>query len=274
MFAEIKSKDELKKLGRLNHLTIWGSRFNFLRSHSGIRPARLCGLMGTTGSGKSSLLKAIIPDTLKDCIDEYQCLLWLTEEKPNRYASGLLFNDPEISFKHLKIFHEDKIPEEIRGNLDQLIAFFKEVIIESKARVVFLDNITTSKLYSSYFGERGQAKLIEHLKEFCYEFKITVFFLVHTNKNINDSLNRLMVGEDVRGSNQAFMACDYFYILQRFNLNNERFTFIQTVKHRDHELKHTVFKLKYDYGKYIGDTVIDFNSLNEHFKNRNFLGKR
>ena len=42
------------------------TRFNFLREIYGIRPSMLTGVIGTTGSGKSTLIKSIVADSIKN----------------------------------------------------------------------------------------------------------------------------------------------------------------------------------------------------------------
>jgi archaellum biogenesis ATPase FlaH len=269
--TKMPTEKEVNDALKYHQIFLWETRFDFLKCTQGIRQSSLIGLLGTTGSGKSSLFKSIIADSCDN-----KCLVWLTEETRENYSGGIKASKHDTLYDNIRFFHEDDIGEEIRNNLDDLIKYIIDLIVGSGVRIVFLDNITTSCLYSSHFGEKGQAKVITTLKNFAHNNKITIFFMAHTQKNINnDSVNKLISGEDIRGTNQAFMAADYFYILQRFE-SDEIFTFIRVVKHRYHtDLSKKSYQLEYDRaGFYKKDCFISFETINEHFQKRNFLGKR
>lgn len=271
MLKKAPSLDVIAKNSQIHHLALWDSRFDFLKATNGIRPACLIGLMGTTGTGKSTLVKSVIADSCGD----NPVMVWLSEEPISQYVAGIKKARQTVSFDNILFYHEDDIGEAVKENLDDLLFYFFEKITESGCRVVFMDNITTSCLYSSHFGEKGQAKVINAFKKFCHNKKITIFYLIHTAKQITDNSGKLIQGEDVRGSNSSFMASDYFYILQRFEVGTKFFTFLRIVKHRYHEsITHKYFVLNYLDGHYYSDTKTDFGVINKAFLDRNYLGKR
>ena len=223
--------EKIKQASQKHQIALWDSRFDFLKITKGIRPSCLIGLMGTTGTGKSTLLKSIIADSAS----EFSVMVWLSEEPVSQYVSGIEKATRGANFQNILFCHEDDIGEAVKESLDDLLFYFFEKITESGARIVFLDNITTSALYSSSFGDKGQTKVINALKKFCHKRDITILYLVHTAKNVSDNSGKLIRGEDVRGTNMSYMASDYFYILQRFEIGSSFFTFLRVDKHRYHE---------------------------------------
>lgn len=271
MFKPVPDKAALEKLAGRHQITLWGSRFEFLRCTAGIRPASLIGLLGTTGTGKSSVAKAIVAD----CAMEAPLFLWLNEETPEEYAVGLQRAKANLNRENIIMFHEDQLSASVKKDLDQILFCVFESIIQAGVKLVILDNITSSCLYDSHFGEAGQAKVIDEFRRFTRKNGITIFFLIHTDKNTNNNSGKLISGENVRGTNRSFMAADYFYILQRFDVNNAFFTFITIAKHRNHpELRTKYFRLNYTAGHYSSDEAIDFERVNNAFNDRNYLGKR
>lgn len=265
------SIEQIEKSAQVHHIALWDSKFDFLKATQGIRPACLIGLMGTTGTGKSTLLKAIIADTAQD----HPVMVWLTEEPVVQYVAGIKKSKQTTNFENILFFHEDDLGESTKEKVDDLLFYFFEKVVESGCRIVFMDNITTSAFYSSHFGEKGQSRVIDALKKFAHKNKITIFFLIHTAKNVTDNSGKLIMGEDVRGSNKSFITADYFYILQRFEVASKFFTFIRIIKHRYHEnVTHKYFILNYIDGHYYSDTKTDFAVINKAFLDRNYLGKR
>lgn len=263
--------EQIERSAQVHRVALWDSRFDFLKATNGIRPACLTGLMGTTGTGKSTLLKSIIADSAQD----YPVMVWLTEEPVSQYVAGIKKSKHSANFENILFFHEDDLSDSIKNNLDDLLFYFFEKVIESGAKIVFMDNVTTSSFYSSHFGEKGQARAMDHFRKFAHENKITIFYLIHTAKNVTDNSGKLIQGEDVRGSNKSFIMSDYFYILQRFEIGQKFFTFVRIVKHRYHEnITHKYFVLNYINGYYFSDSGVLFEEINKSFMDRNYLGKR
>jgi len=269
-FESVPEVSALKREEQLSAVTFWGSRFNFLMAHNGLRPARVHWLLGTTGSGKTSLMSSIIADSAA----EYPVLVILTEETVNRYAPNILKASPKLNQENLKFISEREIPASARGDQKKLITWLETRIVEAGVRLVFWDNITTSSLFSQRFGNAGQEETVLRIRDLAESLEVAFFIAIHTEKKVTDNMGRLIMGEDVRGTQQSFIGADFFYILQRFEVGNVFYPFIRTVKHRGYEPKDKIHLLHFGNGIYIKDTASNFDKMNEVFCHRNVLGKQ
>lgn len=256
------------------------SRFEFLKEINGIRPGILHALMGLSSSGKSTVLKSVVADTIKSC----KVLLWLSEEEAAFYSKGIveayIGNDLQQKKKNIVWFEEsdDENQEEIEAvkkNPNKAADYIIDVIIQSGCEVVFFDNITTSELYQE-FSPQVQSTIIGKIRSFCGKSGVAFFFLTHTSKNINIYLNRLLTSEDVQGSSGVSKKTEVFFILQTFEIASSKVSFINIAKSRPVEggVKNKFFNLKFSVNKYVGDRPCEFNVLNEAFRLRNKLTER
>lgn len=269
-FDSIPSPDKLAQDARLNGVVIWESRFQFLLCHNGLRPSRVHWLLGTTGSGKTTILKSVMGDSAR----EYPVLIYTTEEDVKRYGPGILKASPQVPRENLKFMSEREIPPDCRSDLKKLLTWFESRIIESGCRLVFMDNLTTSVFFSQRFGIAGQEEAVLKLSEISERLEVTFFIALHTEKKVTDNMGRLIMGEDCRGTQQSFIKADFFYILQRFEVGNVYHPFIRVVKHRDYEPKERSYLLSYANGVYTKDQSVSFDKMNEVFIQRNVLGKQ
>jgi energy-coupling factor transporter ATP-binding protein EcfA2 len=250
---------------------IYPSRFAFLNEHLGIRPGCLHGLLGTTGSGKSSLLRSIISDTA----EHSKVLVWLSEEQVDDYQLGIIQTNKNVNLSNLLFFEETGLGQAEYESVDETIDCFCENAIKAQVDVIFLDNLTTSFMYSDNWGVRGQGKVIERLHDFTIETGIPIFFAIHTRKDVGANSRKEIVGEDIRGNNQAFQKTQYFYVLQRFSTKGGYQTFISIKKNRHHTINQNTFYLNFnrDRNYYDRDKAVSFEAFNKAFKDRDFLGK-
>jgi ABC-type thiamine transport system ATPase subunit len=239
------------------------TRFNFLKEIRGIRPATMMGLLGTPGSGKSTLTKSIVADTA-----EYtKVLIYLTEEDPRDYQ--ILLNVLNTKLENVVFLHEKNLF--FQGmTLEQQKMYFEEAVVASGANVIFFDNVTTSALYES-LNVRGQGDMVHFFRSLCERKQLTMFYVAHTKKDVTDNQGSLIEGEDVRGSNQLFQQSQYFFILQNISVNNDMFPMLRIRKHRFHEVKKKFFLLGFESSAYRFDRAIDFEYIADIFKQRNQL---
>lgn len=260
---------QIQKEDQLSRVSFWYSRFHFLKEVNGIRPARVAYLLGTTGTGKTTLLASIIADSAMDS----KVLVILSEESPSRYAKTIYTANPGVNKENIKFVLEKDIPEDVRADQKKIWSWLQLYIIESGVRLVFWDNLTSSPSFSQRFGAQGQEWIVLKVREFCENMQIAFFIVMHTSKTITDNMGRYIEGEDVRGTQQSFISADFFYIFQRFSVGKLFYPFIRTVKHRGTSPKEKIHLLYFGNGAYLKDNPSTYEEMNEVFMKRNVLGK-
>lgn len=251
-----------------NHLLIQKaeSRFKFLNGHYGLRPGLAHGVLGTPGSGKSTLVKSILADTA----ERLKCLAYLTEEEIKEYQGKL--DILKCNMDNVVFLREKDIDTNNFPSLDSLLMYLFEEFLGAGIQALFWDNLTTSKIYEA-LKPNMQGYFFTKLQTFCSENDIIFVYVAHTKQGISDNHRQMIEGEDMRGTAYAFTQSPYFYIFQRFTIDTKVYAFVHVRKHRFHELEHKHFLLNFKEGIYHDDRQLEFSALNEFFKQRNYLGK-
>lgn len=262
------SSEKIAEFEKSQHMTFFPSRYSFLKDHKGLRPNCLHGFFGTMGSGKSTLAKCIIAEAASG----KKILVWHTEETIVEYQALIQYLDRSV-IQNIVFVHEKDIPETIRESQDSLFEYFVQMVEESGCAIVFIDNITTSRLYNGYFGMKGYAKtsdfLITFVKKYC-----SVFYVAHTDSSITDNYSKVVTPENIRGPIDLPMVTEYAYIMQRFTTNEKKYNLLRTAKHRHHEKAGGWYALKFEQRAYVGDGKVTFELVNRIFKTRDFLGRK
>lgn len=262
------SKEEVSKFREMNLKQTARSRFNFLNVHYGLRPGLAHGILGTPGSGKSTLVKSIVSDTA----EKMEVLIYLTEENIAQYQAKL--DDLKCNMKNVLFIQERDISiTSFNNSLTNLITYVTEEILISGAKAFFYDNLTTSKIYEALKPQQ-QGEFFTAIQLFCEKNDIIFVYVAHTKQGISDNHRNLIEGEDMRGSAYPFTQSPYFYIFQRFTIGTKIYAFIRVRKRRFHEIDQEIFLLNFKDGVYVDDRFLEFNKLNEFFKQRNHLGKK
>lgn len=268
MIQGFASQGEINQ--RVNHKSFqfWESRFEFLNATKGIRPKNLCGLLGTTGAGKTSLLQSIIVDTAK----ETPVLVFLSEECVSDYEDGILLQTRDRAvLDNIKFFHEASIDTELIQSVDEYINLLKMAAKDAGAAIIFLDNLSTSLFYSDSLTPAEQNLAATKLFRFCETTGITLFYACHTTATARDGMGKLFTPEDVRGCKQIAIRSSFFYIIQRLDAGDERYNILRIYKHRGFPGKAGFYSLKWEGSRYVRDAKISYSILNEMFKRRNQL---
>lgn len=193
----------------------------------------MTGLLSTTGSGKSTLFKTIIADESRD----KKILVWLSEESVKQYLPKIKSSRFDYGNDNIEFFHESEISESVKRDPRILFSFFQEKAIKSEAKIIFLDNLTTSELYSDCFSFQQKSYMVDKICNFIMNYKTPVFYLAHTKSYVNDNNNRLVQGEDIFGPQKPFKRSDNFFIMQRFAIDDAFFPFIYIRKSRNVDIE-------------------------------------
>lgn len=247
---------------------VHGSRYEFLKKHNGIRPNCLHGMIGTMGSGKSTLFKCIIAETAANS----KVLVWLSEEKIVEYQPLINYLDKSC-VKNISFVEEKTVPKEYRENQEQFFQYFEQMAEEADADVVFIDNVTTSALYNNKFGLNGQMNTADFLIDFVKR-KCSVFYVGHTTSEVTDNYGKVVSPEQIRGTKHLPIVTEYMYILQKFTTEEKQYNVLRVAKYRHHEEARGWYALKYERKAYIGDGKVPFAVINRIFKMRDYFGKK
>lgn len=268
VLKEPVSDFEIEMHSKLKDRTIFHSRYSFLMAHNGIRPNCLHGLMGSTGSGKSTLTKCVITETAA----EHRILVWISEENVVEYQE--LINKLDKSVLPNIVFVEEKeIPAEYKEDQARFLEYFEQMVDEADVDLVFIDNITTSAFYNTRFGFYGQQKTAEFMINLVKR-KCSVFYVTHTRSEVTDNYGKVATPEDIRGSKELALVTEYMYIIQKFTTEDKQFNVLRVAKYRHHEAAAGWYGLKYEKKAYIGDSKVPFAVINRIFKMRDHFGKK
>ena len=249
------------------HEVAFSSRYEFLKSHNGIRPNCLHGMIGTTGSGKSTLLKCIITEAAAG----KNVLVWLSEESVSEYQELIQFLDKSV-LQNIGFVEEKKISQEYKADQEKFFLYFELMCEESGCDVVFIDNITSSAFYNMRYGLHGQGRTAEYLMNFVKD-KCAVFYVAHTETGVTDNYNKVVAPENMRGSKELAIVTEYMYIIQKFTTNEKIYNVLRVAKYRHHKEAAGWFALRFEHHSYIGDARVPFELINKIFKSRDFLGR-
>lgn len=219
-------------------------------------------------SGKSTLVKCIAAETAASS----RVLVWLSEETIVEYQE--LINYLDKSILHNVVFvQEREIEKSIRDNQEKFFEYFEQMVDQANADIVFIDNVTTSRFYSSYFGFLGQQRTAEFMIDFVKR-KCTIFYVAHTNLKITDNYGQIVYPGDIRGSKELPNMTEYFYIIQKFTSESKQYNVLRVAKFRHHEKASGWYGLTYERKAYVGDKRVPFALINKIFKGRDYFGKK
>lgn len=242
--------------------------FQHLDAHYGIRRGCYSIYMGTTGCGKSSLVKVV--GAQASSTPKIKVLFWLSEEKKAKYAKGLdkYCDYAGIKLSEIAFFEESSIDKDHIRTHEAFLSYFIEVVCTVNADIVIVDNLSTSRFYGPQTSLRDQGRTVEFFKQKSQDLDIAIVGVIHTSSGVSDNMGRLFTTEDVRGLRSISLEASYFYAIQRFTRNGEIFNFVRTLKFREHDTGGGTYHLKYDpkMSLYIGDSKIDFEKVKEIFK--------
>lgn len=245
----------------------FASSLGFLNAHNGFRRGSLHMVMGTTGGGKSTLVRTLIRDFLfKKDNSTFTLALALSEETVKDYRKQISYGVPshDVLMNTVATSELENPQWSKKLFLDWVRTYSPDLLI--------IDNITTSKFYMD-MQAKDQAKFAVELKSLTNEMNCATLIVAHTDALITDGIERLIHINDIRGSKGICNIVEFAYILQRFEIGTKFYPTIRTVKHRSQELIHNLYALQYDQKirAFTGDTPLDFEKFKGIFSERNRL---
>lgn len=260
--------EEQKELENAQKEVHFQSSLGFLNAHNGLRRGSVHVILGTTGGGKSTLVRTLIRDLVFTKSSDHHVAIWLSEEEVKDYRAQAAYGMPS----HDKLLNTSALSELEIDNCSEM--YFFEWLEMIKPDVLIMDNITTSKFYNDR-SVPDQGKFAMKLKNMTKKLNMATIVIAHTDAKAHDSMGRLINLNDIRGSKSIANLCEFAYILQRFEVGETYFPTIRCVKHRSQDLIHNLYFLEYDkrVRSFTGDKHLDFKKFKEMFNARNKLDK-
>lgn len=258
------TEEKAAQLKKAQQTTFSKSNYKFLQEHNGLRPGCLHVVMGTTGSGKTTVTRALIAEYLK--LNPETVYNWLSEESVDEFNQGLMPYD---------LSNDQKSQCLIESELDHLpnsADEFLEAAEMTGAKLLVIDNLTTSQFYMDRRIQE-QSNLITKIKGWAMRTNTAVLVVVHTRKDVVDNMGRMITENDVRGCASIVNMAHFFYVMQRFQVRDAYYQTLRIAKARGFHLNKQLFVLNYDPETigYFGDRAIDFEGFKKIFKERNKL---
>lgn len=249
--------------------------FQHLDAHFGIRRGCYSVYMGTTGCGKSSLVKTV--GLQASSTPNAKVLFWLSEEKKAKYAKGMdqYCRMMGLDLSNIGFFEESSIDQEMIKTHEDFLRYFTEVVLMTNADIVIIDNISTSRFYGPQTSLKEQGRTVEFFKKTSQDLDIALVAVIHTSSHVSDNMGRLFTTEDVRGIRSISLEASYFYAIQKFTRSGEIFNFLRTLKFREHANAAGTYHLKYDpaISLYVGDEKVQFDMVKKIFNESDRLKK-
>jgi len=262
---------EVNELMAQSDKTYYKSRFRFIKSHNGYRPGNFHLLIGTSGGGKSTVVRSLLVDLLPSI--KKRILVWLSEETHQEFIrefgrSGIYNYGKEL--KNKIDFYSEQESSETMPQMKQRI---KSLLENEDYEFIIFDNLTTSRLYMDR-RPNEQAEFSLWLKAICQNSDTAALLVAHTGAEISDNMNRFINANDIRGAKSIVNLSQFIYILQRFiNEAGEIFQMLRLDKNRGQDAQEKLFLLEYDRSMvlYQNDRILSYDMLKEIFKNRRNL---
>jgi hypothetical protein len=258
---------EILQMQKANKEVHFGSKFGFQNAHNGFRRGSMHLILGTTGGGKSTLIRTILKDFLhrRENVNNTLCL-WLSEEKLASYKTQLSYSIQSSELLHNIVARSEM--DESGVTEKDFFGWLKTM----KPDMFIFDNISTSDFYENK-KPQDQAIFAKKLKEVLSSINCAGIIIAHTRAEVSDTSPRLITIEDIMGSKSITRLVEFAYILQRFQVKEVFFPTLRIVKHRSQDLVHNLYLLNYDPAKkaFKDDTPMPFDKMKQIFDTRNKL---
>lgn len=273
----VDDREERIALLKTNHFR--DTRFNFINKHHGLKPGQKHVLLGTSGTGKSTLSRSL----LIDLAYSHNILFYSSEESIEETKNMMaLRGASNEALKNIEFVHEDELLKECKSNLnvDEWRRIMAIRLMNCDAEIFFFDNITTSDFYDGVSIPSAKSFVLA-IDSLIKEFNIPILIVAHTKTGIKDDQQTLIGPDDIRGPKSLTNKCQFLYVYQRINFTDimglpQSFGFIRVIKGRGLSNVNSIYMLVYNSERreYMGDDEISFEKFNNFYKTRNKLGSK
>ena len=240
------------------------TRFNFINDHRGMRPGMMHVLMGTTGSGKTTMARAILADLSQGC----KILYYSSEETAEQFQAQAGYAN-KINFENISFVHETDALRECSGkdDIEGFIKFLNWELDATNSDLLFFDNITTSVFYDQ---NKRAIDCATKLRAVMVQKRIPFFVVAHTGSLVRDGT--WFDASNMRGFRSIANTAEYFYCLFRFRAVVGGYTqsasFIHVEKSMMHSNAKYIYKLFYDSATrdYTSEQPEDYSKCIEYLK--------
>ena len=264
------SETYAKTLDEYAKSTVYSSEIAFLATHNGFRPSCMHLFIGTSGGGKSTLFKTMFFDAYKNMRAAERIGIWYSEESRNDLIAQFA-NHPmvaKVSRDKKTMFYsetdnEDKGPRLFMMQLEEM---FK------KCKIIFFDNLTTSRLYEGKSVGEQQA-FAQKLKALAKKYDVALVVMAHADSKFGSNSNRAMEQNDIRGPKTICNLAEYLYTVQMFIAGVEKNSFLMIKKHRGTDIDHSIFMFTYEPTMRIYSEIkaVPFSTFNMFYQTRDKL---
>lgn len=263
------TESEAKTLRSISKSQPHQSGFNFLNSHRGLRESKMHLLLGTPGSGKSTIVRSILIDFVRHN-PTTPVLIVLSEETTDELKEELAKTEYiEIDTSHVYVISEMETTSRSTSSLHMEI---EHLIRAHGIRVLIYDNLTTSSTYNDITA-REQFTVCQSIKRMTKEHYLATLLIAHTGAHVTDNWARLITENDVRGSKSITNLTEFLYIMQRFEITSTFYQTIRVIKHRGQSPMCKMYQLIYNRATslYQSDRAINFQEFKDAYSRRNRL---
>lgn len=236
----------------------------------GLHKGKLHVLMSGTHAGKSTMVRTIVVDLVNNIKKGEKVLVWLSEESVSDFFSQISHAEYNTSFSENVDFDSEILDEGSRGpreNYQVLEDYMKSGAYD----VIIFDNITTSAFYTELKTAK-QGAMVRHFKTLAKNGNFALLMVAHSATGSNLS-GKLLSPDDIKYSRQISNLSEFFWIIQKFTIDDEYFSFLFVEKHRGVETVNRIFYLGFCKDNRVFRSIqkVSFSDFKESYLKRNKL---
>lgn len=257
------------------------TKFSFLNDHAGLRRCAKHLIIGTSGSGKTSLTRGVLADLIRNT----KVMLYSTEESMEDTVAALhRMKLSEHDVKNLSFLQERDVLAAVGRDPSKAYEAAKIIgaaMLNAGAQILLFDNITTSDFYDGMKIEQAK-DFVTEISEMIRMVRVPAVIVAHTSAGVRDDQQALIDPADIRGPKTLSNRAEFLYVYQKFNTVDEKGNFksfgtIRVRKARGYpESMEKIYFLEFDSqtASYTHDKSVEFKAFNEVYEKRARLGKK